>query len=159
MELPNQDLLTRVEGITRLYYAPLADRFSSHLGAAVIVAALFLSDGLSIPKIARSLLAKDPYYINAGRLHDWLYRIGVLDHMTRKEADQLFIYYVHLYMVDKSNEIIEEVKCEGCVIRTKALIKYLYKRSVDMITKQAIYWAVRVGGWLSYKKEEPKYAH
>ena len=158
-KLPNQDLLTRIEGLTRLYYAPLPDTFNHHIGESITISALFLSDGLSIPKIVRGILAKDPYYINAGRLHDWLYRVGVLDHLTRKDADMLFIYYVHLYMVDKSNEIIEEVKGEGCIVRTKARIKYTYKRSVDMITKQAIYWAVRVGGWLSYKKEEPKYAH
>ncbi len=158
MELPNQDLLTRVEGITRLYYAPLADKFESHIGFPIVLPAYFLSDGLSIPKFARSLLAKDPYYINAGRLHDWLYRIGVLDLMARKEADKLFIYYVHLYMIDKSNGIIEGAKGKGWRARTKARSKYLLKRSIDAATKQAIYRAVRLGGWASYKKEKPRFA-
>ena len=63
---------------------------------AITVPAGFLSDGLSIPRIFRSIFSKAPSYIYAGILHDYTYR-QLPNNMTRKESDKLFKCWLKAY--------------------------------------------------------------
>jgi len=52
----------------------------------------FISDGASIPAIARGI-AGDPFsfeFLHAAIIHDYLYRIGCMDQITRAQADLIF---------------------------------------------------------------------
>ena len=91
MSLPKPELHTyfdEEEGV-RLYYSCEQMAFDIDGDVLVVVPPLFLSDGLSIPRLFRSIFSKSPSYIFAGIAHDYTYRI--LPHkMTRKQADVLF---------------------------------------------------------------------
>jgi len=100
MSLPSPELHTYYdeEEQERIYYScePLAFDID---GAACLVPPLFLSDGLSIPRWARSVFSQSPSYIYAGIAHDYTYRI--LPHkMTRKQADLLFLKLMRGYGVN-----------------------------------------------------------
>lgn len=52
----------------------------------------FLSDGASIPRLARKFVG-DPFdkqYIVAAVVHDWLYRFGIDSPFSRSQADTVF---------------------------------------------------------------------
>ena len=99
MSLPKPELHTyfdEEEG-ERLYYSCEQMAFDMN-GDACLVPPLFLSDGLSIPRLFRSIFSKSPSYIYAGIAHDYTYRI--LPHsMTRKQADKLFLKIMKGYKV------------------------------------------------------------
>jgi len=99
MSLPKPELHTiydEEEGV-RLYYScePLVFDMG---GDACLVPPLFLSDGLSIPRLFRSIFSKSPSYIYAGIAHDYCYRI-LPKKMTRKQADKLFLKLMKGYGV------------------------------------------------------------
>ena len=101
MNLPKPELHTyfdEEEG-ERIYYSCSQLAFDMDGDVLVVVPALFLSDGLSIPRLFRSIFSKSPSYIYAGIAHDWCYRI--LPHsMTRKQADVLFLKLMRGYNVN-----------------------------------------------------------
>lgn len=99
MSLPKPELHTYFdegEGV-RLYYSCEQMAFDMD-GDACLVPPLFLSDGLSIPRWARSLFPKNPSWIGAGIAHDYCYRI-LPNKMTRKQADKLFLKIMKGYGV------------------------------------------------------------
>ena len=99
MSLPKPELHTYFdeEAGERIYYSCEALVFDMD-GVACLVPKLFLSDGLSIPRLFRSIFSKSPSYIYAGIAHDYCYRI--LPHkMTRKQADKLFLKIMEGYGV------------------------------------------------------------
>tara|TARA_R110000772_G_scaffold13135_1_gene39204 strand:- start:3 stop:407 length:405 start_codon:yes stop_codon:yes gene_type:complete len=81
----------------RIYYS--CEQLAFDMGdLLVVVPKLFCSDGLSIPRWARSVFSQSPSYIYAGVAHDFCYRI--LPHkMTRKQADVLFLKIMKGYGV------------------------------------------------------------
>lgn len=97
MKLPKPILHTDFIDGERLYWASEQMQFDSgeHL---IIIPAGFLSDGLSIPRLFRSIFSKSPSYIFAGVVHDWLYKMGTYE-VTRKEADKIFLYWMKQYGV------------------------------------------------------------
>ena len=100
MNLPNPELHTYFdeEQGERLYYSCEQMAFDIDGDVLVVVPPLFLSDGLSIPRLFRSIFSKSPSYIYAGIAHDYTYRI--LPHkMTRKQADKLFLKLMKGYGV------------------------------------------------------------
>jgi len=100
MNLPEPELHTYFdeEEQERIYYSCEQLAFDID-GVACLVPPLFLSDGLSIPRLFRSLFSKNPSWIGAGIAHDWCYRI--LPHkMTRKQADVLFLKLMRGYNVN-----------------------------------------------------------
>jgi len=99
MSLPKPTLHTyfdEEEGV-RLYYSCEQMAFDMD-GDACLVPPLFLSDGLSIPRLFRSIFSKSPSYIYAGIAHDYCYRI-LPNKMTRKQADKLFLKIMKGYGV------------------------------------------------------------
>jgi hypothetical protein len=100
MNLPKPELHTFFdeEAGERIYYSCEQMAFDIDGDVLVIVPPLFCSDGLSIPRWARSLFSKNPSWIGAGIAHDYTYRI--LPHkMTRKQADVLFCKLMRGYGV------------------------------------------------------------
>ena len=100
MSLPKPELHTYFdeEAGERIYYACEQLAFDMDGDVLVVVPKLFCSDGLSIPRLFRSLFSKNPSWIGAGIAHDYCYRI--LPHkMTRKQADKLFLKLMHGYVV------------------------------------------------------------
>ena len=100
MSLPEPELHTYFdeEAGERIYYSCEQLAFDMDGDVLVVVPPLFLSDGLSIPRWARSVFSKSPSYIYAGIAHDYTYRI--LPHkMTRKQADLLFLKLMKGYKV------------------------------------------------------------
>jgi hypothetical protein len=83
----------------------------------------FISDGASIPKMARGIVG-DPFeleYLAPAVVHDAFYRKGFLDHVSRGVADGIF----------------------------KDL---LWDTGVPKWKVPPFYAAVRAGGWRAYKK-------
>ena len=100
MNLPEPELNTYFdeEAGERIYYSCEQLAFDMDVDVLVVVPPLFLSDGLSIPRLFRSVFSKSPSYIYAGIAHDYTYRI--LPHkMTRKQADLLFLKLMRGYGV------------------------------------------------------------
>lgn len=100
MSLPSPELHTYFdeEEQERIFYCCEQLAFDIDGDVLVVVPPLFLSDGLSIPRLFRSIFSKSPSYIAAGIAHDWCYRI--LPHsMTRKQADKLFLKLMRGYGV------------------------------------------------------------
>ena len=100
MSLPEPELHTYFdeEAGERIYYSCEQLAFDMDGDVLVVVPPLFLSDGLSIPRLFRSVFSKSPSYIYAGIAHDYTYRI--LPHkMTRKQADKLFLQLMKGYKV------------------------------------------------------------
>jgi len=100
MSLPKPELHTyfdEEEG-ERIYYSCEQLAFDMDGDVLVIVPPLFCSDGLSIPRWARSLFSKNPSWIGAGIAHDYCYRI-LPNKMTRKQADKLFLKIMKGYGV------------------------------------------------------------
>ena len=100
MNLPEPELHTYYdeEEQERIYYSCEQLAFDMDGDVLVVVPPLFLSDGLSIPRLFRSVFSKSPSYIYAGIAHDYTYRI--LPHkMTRKQADLLFLKLMRGYGV------------------------------------------------------------
>jgi len=100
MNLPSPELHTYYDGEKRerVFYACEQLAFDMDGDVLVVVPPLFLSDGLSIPRLFRSVFSKSPSYIAAGIAHDYTYRI--LPHkMTRKQADKLFLKLMRGYGV------------------------------------------------------------
>ena len=107
MNLPKPELHTYFdeEQGERLYYSCEQMAFDIDGDVLVVVPPLFLSDGLSIPRLFRSIFSKSPSYIYAGIAHDYTYRI--LPHkMTRKQADKLFLKLMKGYGVGWSRRLI-----------------------------------------------------
>ena len=107
MSLPNPELHTYFdeEQGERIYYSCEQMAFDIDGDVLVVVPPLFLSDGLSIPRLFRSIFSKSPSYIYAGIAHDYTYRI--LPHkMTRKQADKLFLKLMRGYGVGWSRRLI-----------------------------------------------------
>ena len=100
MSLPKPTLHTFFdeEEQERLYYASVPLAFDIDGDVLIIVPKLFLSDGLSIPKIFRNIFSKNPSYIAAGIAHDYTYR-KLPNKMTRKQADVLFLKLMKGYGV------------------------------------------------------------
>jgi len=100
MNLPKPTLHTYFdeEAGERLYYSETPMTFDGSGDQWVCVPRLFLSDGLSIPRLFRSIFSKSPSYIYAGIAHDFLYRI-LPNQTTRKEADKLFLSIMKQYGV------------------------------------------------------------
>ena len=89
----------------RVYYSCSQMAFDVDGDVLVVVPPLFISDGLSIPRMFRSIFSKSPSYIYAGIAHDYAYRI--LPHkMTRKQADKLFLKLMKGYGVGWSRRLI-----------------------------------------------------
>ena len=87
----------------------------------------FLSDGASIPKLARRFVG-DPFdkeYIVAAVVHDWLYRFGIDSLLSRSQADLVFR-------------------------------DLLWNTKVPVWKVPVFYSAVVSFGWRSYKKEKYK---
>ena len=100
MSLPSPELHTYYDGEKRerVFYSCEQLAFDMDGDVLVVVPPLFLSDGLSIPRLFRSIFSKSPSYIYAGIAHDYCYRI--LPHsMTRKQADKLFLQLMKGYGV------------------------------------------------------------
>ena len=100
MSLPSPELHTFYDEDAgeRIFYACEQLAFDVDGGELLIVPKLFCSDGLSIPRWARSVFSQSPSYIYAGIAHDYTYRI--LPHkMTRKQADKLFLKLMKGYGV------------------------------------------------------------
>jgi len=100
MSLPKPELHTYFdeEEQERIFYSCEPLVFDIDGDVLVVVPPLFRSDGLSIPRWARSVFSQSPSYIYAGIAHDWCYRI--LPHkMTRKQADLLFLKLMRGYGV------------------------------------------------------------
>ena len=100
MNLPSPTLHTYFdeEAGERIYYSCEQLAFDMDGDVLVVVPPLFLSDGLSVPRLFRSVFSKSPSYIYAGIAHDYTYRI--LPHkMTRKQADVLFCKLMRGYGV------------------------------------------------------------
>ena len=100
MSLPKPELHTFYdeEEQERIFYACEQLAFDIDGDVLVVVPPLFCSDGLSIPRLFRSIFSKSPSYIYAGIAHDYTYRI--LPHkMTRKQADVLFLKIMKGYGV------------------------------------------------------------
>ena len=100
MSLPRPTLHTYFDEDAgeRIFYSCEQLAFDIDGDELVVVPPLFLSDGLSIPRLFRSIFSKSPSYIYAGIAHDWCYRI--LPHsMTRKQADKLFLKLMRGYGV------------------------------------------------------------
>jgi len=100
MSLPKPELHTYFdeEEQERIFYSCEQLAFDIDGDVLVVVPPLFLSDGLSIPRLFRSVFSKSPSYIYAGIAHDYTYRI--LPHkMTRKQADLLFLKLMRGYGV------------------------------------------------------------
>ena len=100
MNLPKPTLHTYFdeEAGERLYYSCEQMVFDGDTDSWVCVPRLFLSDGLSIPRMFRSIFSKSPSYIYCGVAHDYCYRITTKK-MTRKEADKFFLYLMKQYGV------------------------------------------------------------
>ena len=100
MSLPKPELHTFYDEKKeeRIFYCCEQLAFDIDGDVLVVVPPLFLSDGLSIPRWARSVFSQSPSYIYAGIAHDYCYRI--LPHkMTRKQADKLFLKLMRGYGV------------------------------------------------------------
>jgi hypothetical protein len=85
----------------------------------------FVSDGASIPKLARAIVGS-PFefeYLAAAVIHDALYRKGYYDEITRAQADLIF------------RDLLWDTK-------------------VSFWKIPPFYAAVRAGGWCSYKKRD-----
>ena len=81
----------------RIYYS--CEQLAFDMGdLLVVVPKLFCSDGLSIPRLFRSIFSQSPSYIYAGVAHDFCYRI-LPNNMTRKQADVLFLKIMKGYGV------------------------------------------------------------
>jgi len=101
MSLPKPELHTYFdeEEQERIFYCCEQLAFDIDGDVLVVVPPLFRSDGLSIPRLFRSVFSKSPSYIYAGIAHDYTYRI--LPHkMTRKQADLLFLKLMRGYGVN-----------------------------------------------------------
>lgn len=97
MSLPKPVLHTDFIGDERMYWSTLPMVFDSK-DELIVIPPLFLTDGLSIPRLFRSIFSKSPSYIYAGIVHDWLYKSGVQE-VTRKQADKIFLYWMKAYGV------------------------------------------------------------
>ena len=81
------------------YWSELPLLYAAHKGSKILIRAGFMSDGASIPKIFQSLFSKTGKYLWAAVLHDYGYRKDFPHHMTRKEVDKLFLFYMREYGV------------------------------------------------------------
>lgn len=99
MSLPRNILVTKHLDGERLFWPDKKMVFDDHKGEPIIIAAGFLSDGLSIPKIFQSVFSKSPHYIYAGVLHDYGYRKDFPHAMSRRQVDRLFLLYMKKYGV------------------------------------------------------------
>jgi hypothetical protein len=97
-------------------------RYISSFGVVVIPTG-FLSDGASIPRIFWSIFSPFGLYLKAALIHDFLYS---------KDSDELF----------------------PCDRATADLIfkEAMFNLGIGWIKRETIYRAVRLGGWMSYKK-------
>jgi len=100
MSLPRPTLHTYFDEDAgeRIFYSCEQLAFDIDGEVLVVVPPLFLSDGLSIPRLFRSIFSKSPSYIYAGIAHDYTYRILPVK-MTRKQADKLFLQLMKGYGV------------------------------------------------------------
>jgi hypothetical protein len=81
------------------YWGVLPMIYTEHEGAPVLIPALFLHDGASIPKVFQSMFSKTGKYLFAAVIHDWMYKSDCTQKMTRKDADILFLHYMKSYGV------------------------------------------------------------
>ena len=93
MSLPDDPFHTTFLEGQRVYWSDQNIVFMEHLGDPIVVQARFLSDGLSIPRPLRGLIAKAPSFLATGVLHDWLYAKQT-NTMTRKKCDRIFLWYM-----------------------------------------------------------------
>jgi len=101
-------------------------RYFSSYGVVVIPTG-FLSDGASIPRIFWNIFSPFGLYLKAALIHDFLYS---------KDSDEIF-------------------KCDRS---TADLIfkEAMFNLGIGWVKRETIYRAVRLGGWMSYKK---KFSH
>jgi hypothetical protein len=99
----------------------------------VVIPKLFISDGLSIPRIFQNVISKSPFFIYAGILHDYLYKVNPCKQMKRKQADKLFLAWMKIYGVGwiKRHTIYRSVRIGGRGSWKKKFAKFATNKHHD----------------------------
>jgi len=132
MTPPNPDLHTYYDNELgeRVFYSCEPIAYDSGQEPLIVVPPKFISNGLSIPRAAQTLIntPKAPEWVGAGILHDWLYaKVEQHEDISRRTCDRIFLLFMKLY-------------------------------GVGIIKRRIIYWAVRAAGRIAFRKKTPKFA-
>lgn len=116
-----------MRGESRIFKLTAPFRYWSSIGTIRIPEG-FHTDGASVPRIFWNIFSPWGSYFNAALVHDFLYS---------KDSDAT------------------------CKVYDRAEADHLFKEAmfnagVGWVTRQTVYTAVRLGGWMSYKK---KFSH
>ncbi len=150
--LPNNTLKTDFLDGERIYWAEEDMWFGDYLFPAYAI-----TDGFSIPKLVQWVFSKNPRYIHAAIPHDLFYKKGQYDEVSRKEADLILVKTMKLYMDEFALEILNGLDGKSFWRRCVIEGKYRARLIKDAANRSAVYSAVRVGGWKSWKKDPLKY--
>tara|TARA_B110000503_G_scaffold139137_1_gene226833 strand:+ start:721 stop:1119 length:399 start_codon:yes stop_codon:yes gene_type:complete len=113
-----------MRGSCRVFRLTAAFRYFSMIGT-VIIPKGFCTDGASVPRIFWNIFSPFGEYFSAALIHDFLYS---------KDSDNLFY-------------VSERKEADGIFLQAMKDI------GVGWLTRRTIYRAVRLGGWMSYKKK------
>lgn len=106
------------------------------LGSAIkiLVPAGFRTDFASIPKMFQNILSPYGPYAKAAVVHDFLYNEGYVNMVDMEEGTEIH----HTPTRKEADDTLEEA---------------MEVLGVNWMTRQTIYWAVRLGGGSSFHQE------
>ncbi|RYE83405.1 MAG: DUF1353 domain-containing protein [Hyphomicrobiales bacterium] len=98
----------------------------------------FVTDLASIPRWGWILLPPDGPWVKAAIIHDYLYSTGGTG---KWKNGPVTITRATPYSREEADEILREA---------------MENRGVDVVRRTIIYWAVRIGGGLGWRKPKPE---
>ena len=113
-----------MRGDCRIFKLTSLFRYRSSFGT-IVVPRGFCTDGASIPKIFWNIFSPFGSYFSAALVHDFLYS---------KDSDDLFP--------------VQDRKQADLIFK-----EAMFNAGVGWITRETVFRAVRLGGWVSYKKK------
>ena len=116
-----------MRGDCRIFCLTTSFRYRSSLGTITIPKGFF-TDGASVPRIFWNIFSPWGSYFSAALVHDYLY----------------------------SKDSNDDFPVDDRAVADKIFKEAMFNAGVGWVTRETVYRAVRLGGWVSYKKKFSK---